>query len=327
MSTATTRPEQGSGPRPWALVAGGAAAVLLVAFALIVAERGLDRGAGRELAELVERHRLQAETDGVFFVPRVERAAVPVDPLDPAWESAPSIIVKLSRQVDAMPILERATVSSAELRALGDGEWVVWRLSWPDESPDMNVDSGRFCDAAALQFPVSGEAPHTMGDDRNPVHILHWKALWQKDVDEHFQDVQDLHPNYWADLYWFADGPAPYRVPDDFSDPRSQQWFAAFSAGNPVSDIYRTRPVEELSATGFGSLTSHRESVSDGRGVWRDGSWHLSFVRPLRTEDPLDAQFWRGGRGTVGVAVWNGGDGNVGARKHWGFWTAFELSP
>ena len=203
----------------------------------------------------------------------------------------------------------------------------MWRLAWPDETRDINVDSGRFTDAAALQFPMTSGAAHTMGDDRHAVHILHWKALWQHDLDEHFQDVQDLHPNYWTDLYWFADGPAPNRVPDDFSDPRSHAWFAAYQAGNPLADFHRERPVEELSATGFGSLTSQAESVTDGRGVWQDGRWYVTFVRPLRTDDPLDYQFSRGGTGTVGVAVWNGSDGNVGGRKQWGNWIEFAVSP
>jgi hypothetical protein len=166
-----------------------------------------------------------------------------------------------------------------------------------------------------------------MGDDHHAVQILHWKALWQLDIDEHFQDVQDLHPNYWTDLYWFADGPAPNRVPGDFEDPRSHQFFAAYSAGNPLADFHRKTPVEELAATGFGSLTSHSEAVTGGRGAWRDGHWQVVFVRPMRTDDPLDYQFWPGGAGQVGVAIWNGSDGNVGGRKHWGNWADFEVSP
>ena len=99
------------------------------------------------------------------------------------------------------------------------------------------------------------------------------------------------------------------------------------AVGNPVAAIDRKRPVEELSAAGFGSLTCHAESVADGRGVWPHGHWQVSFVRPLRTSHPQDAQLWRGGSGSVAVAVWNGSDGNAGGRKHWGYWTSFEVSP
>ena len=166
-----------------------------------------------------------------------------------------------------------------------------------------------------------------MGKDGERVHILHWKALWQKDVDEHFQDVQDLHPNYWADLYWFAEGERPYPVPDAFRDSRSRQWFAAYAAGNPVSDIERKVPVEELTAEGYGSLTTHPAQATTGRGEWQDGEWAVVFLRPLRTGDDLDAQFWRGGRGNVAVAVWDGGENNVGGRKHWSNWIEYEVSP
>lgn len=327
MSTDTTPPDRPGTARPALLGIAVAVTLLVVALAIMVGRRQLDRKAEADRSTRAETLESEAAARGALFVPRVARDLVPVDPTDPAWNAVPSIEGPLNRQVDTMPILAEATVSTAEIRGISDGEWIVWRLAWADETPDLNVDTGRFTDAAALQFPVDRGAAHTMGDDRHSVQILHWKALWQRDIDEHFQDVQDLHPNYWTDLYWFADGPAPNRVPDDFSDPRSHQYFAAYSAGNPMADFHRTRPVEELSATGFGSLTSQTESVTDGRGVWREGRWYVSFVRPMRTDDPLDYQFWRGGPGSLNIAVWNGSAGNVGGRKHWSNWIDFEVSP
>lgn len=327
MSTDTTPPD-GRGLSGILRVAVTVAlASALVAWALIVA---LDHMLVSDEADRVSRaevFREDADDRGALWVPVMPTADVPVDPVDAIWDGIPYLESPLFRQTDAMPMLEEISVPSAEIRAVSDGSWIVWRLAWADETEDKNVDSGRFSDAAALQFPVEAGAPHTMGDDRHAVHILHWKGIWQHDLDEHFQDVQDLHPNYWTDLYWFADGPAPNRVPDDFSDPRSHAWFAAYQAGNPMADFLREKPVEELSATGFGSLTSHDESATDGRGVWREGRWFVTFVRPLKTEDPSDYQFHRGGVGSIGVAVWNGSDGNVGGRKHWGNWVEFVVSP
>ncbi len=327
MSTDTTPPDPSVGARPLVLGAAVVLSVLLVAIALTLGRRTLEEDTQQSLIAHADQQRREAAARGALFVPQVQRSAIPLDPFNPLWQLMPATEAPLNRQTDTMPVLARSTVNAAEVRAVSDGEWIVWRLSWLDEAPDRNVDPGRFCDAAALQFPVSLGAAHTMGDDQHLVQILHWKALWQKDIDEHFQDVQDLHPNYWTDLYWFAKGPAPNRVPDDFEDPRSHQWFAAYSAGNPVADFLRRRPVEELAATGFGSLTTHALSMTDGRGEWRDGLWSVTFVRPMRTDDPLDYQFWRGGRGQVGIAVWNGGDGNVGGRKHWANWIDFEVSP
>jgi len=287
-------------------------------YADLVAEQDLRQAAAGQAAGCAER--------GALFIPRVDGPLPAADPFAEVWEKAATTQVRLNRQTDTMPMLEEATVDVANLHVVTDGHVIAWKVTWRDPSADTAVDAGRFSDAVALQFPITANAAHTMGEHDQRVQILHWKALWQKDLDEHFQDVQDLHPNYWADLYWFAEGEAPYRVPEDFSDPRSHQWFVAFKAGNPLADFQRMRPCEELGAEGFGTLTPHPHSVAMAGGAWRDGEWSVVFSRPLRTADPLDYQFWRGGGGRIGIAVWDGAAGNVGGRKHWANWLDFEVS-
>jgi DMSO reductase family type II enzyme heme b subunit len=173
-----------------------------------------------------------------------------------------------------------------------------------------------------------------MGGKRSPVHILHWKALWQKDVDEHFQDVQDVHPNYWTDFYWFArptdQSPSvvsPYRVPDSFQNPVSHQWFTARQAGNPMARFHRTRPVEELTAEGFGSLATQDQCDTQAKGAWRDGRWYVAFVRPMVTDDREDVQLYAGSHSQLGVAIWDGSAQNVGGRKQYSDWIAIEVMP
>jgi hypothetical protein len=228
-------------------------------------------------------------------------------------------------QAITMPALREASVSGVQVQALSDGARIFWRLSWTDPSRDATIDASRFSDAVALQFPVSPDAAFTMGGPQSRVQILQWKAIWQDDVDDHYQDVQDLHPNYWADLYWFATGAFPYPVPAAFQDTTAKQWFVAYSAGNPMANFDRTEPVDELVAEGFGTLTAQERRVTTGRGVWRDGRWAVVFARPLTSDDPLDYQFHLGARGTVAVAVWEGSAGNVGGRKHWSNWVPFEV--
>ncbi len=299
---------------------------IVVVLAVVWAGRYHDRSQETaRLARAAERRDACAEI-GRLFVPRIEDGLPMTDPHDERWSAAQRQEIPLQPQTVTAPMLEVATIETVSLQGLTDGQSIVWRLSWKDATNDGNVDSGRFTDAVALQFPMVRNANFTMGDRGQLVQILHWKALWQKDIDEHFQDVQDLHPNYWADLYWFAEG-RPYEVPASFQDPRSHAWFAAYSAGNPMSQFQRAVPVEELAAEGYGTLTSHPESVSVGRGVWQDGEWAVVLARPLQSSDELDYQFWSGGRGELGVAVWDGGTGNVGGRKHWSNWTEFEVSP
>jgi len=186
------------------------------------------------------------------------------------------------------------------------------------------VESSRFSDAVALEFPVAKDAAATMGHpDGGTVQILYWKALWQKDKDVGFQDVQALHPNAYSDLYWFASGEAPYPMATAFKDPRSQAWLIALSAGNPMAVVGRAQPVEELTAEGWGTLTHQPDSATTAAGMWAAGRWSVVFTRPLKTSDVLDYQFQP--KGQVAFAVWQGGAGNSGGCKHWADWIDFEV--
>ena len=279
-----------------------------------------------QTGELAWRQQLIEELTAslILYVPR--QITLPADaPHAPLWADVPSITVPVVAQAVTMPILEQATLDSVQVQAVSDGREIVWRLTWADQTPDMNVDAGRFSDAAAIQFPVTSGASFMMGDYGKRVQILHWKGIWQKDVDEGFQDVQDLHPNYWTDLYWFAEGSFPYRVPESFDRPESRQWFAGFQAGNPLADFERHNPVEELVAEGYGTLTHQAAEVTRGRGAWKDGRWSVLFRRPLVTDDANDYQFSVDARGHMGVAVWEGSAGNVGGRKHWSDWFEFRM--
>ena len=250
----------------------------------------------------------------------------PDHPFDPMWALAPYLDVKLAPQQVAMPVLEKGTIDSLRVQGLHDGNRIAFRISWADRTADGNVDAGRFADAVALQFPLDDTALAMMGHKGAKVFTLYWKALWQKDRDMGFQDVQDLHPNYWTDFYWFAKGRFPFPLPSAFEDPVSHQWFPAKQAGNPMSIWDRDQPVEELTAEGFGTLTHQKHSETTGRGFWVDGRWAVVFSRPMKTKDPLDYQFDVFKPGRIAFAVWDGSAGNRGGRKHWSEnWLGFEM--
>jgi hypothetical protein len=249
------------------------------------------------------------------------------NPYAEVWKQAPYYETPLQAQQMAMPTIPAPTVAALRAQALRDGERIAFRLSWQDSTADGNVDSGQFTDAVAVEFPLDTGAAPMMGHKGAKVQILHWKALWQKDLDVGFQDVQDLHPNYWYDLYWFAEGKFPFPVSGGaFKDPRSLQWFIAQSAGNPMAVFSRTQPVEELVAEGFGSLTHQPQSASSGKGAWVKGTWAVVISRPLTTGDTADFQF-KPGNTQIAFAVWQGGAGNVGGRKNWTSWSTLEVTP
>ncbi len=247
------------------------------------------------------------------------------DPWADYWSDAPACEVTVMPQNITMPALETASISSCRLQAVTDGSEIAWRVSWRDPQPNQATDSGLFGDAVALQFPVKPNSNVMMGLGGGKVQLLHWKAIWQRDLDHGFQDVVDRHPNFWSDLYWFSDQPWPYPLETAFTDPRSQQWMVAYRAGNPFSDWQRPQPVEESVAEGFGTLTTQASSITSGRGAWSWDSWAVVFTRPLRSEDPDDFQFGPDSDHQVAVALWQGSAGNVGGRKHWSNWVPFTL--
>lgn len=259
-------------------------------------------------------------------VRRVARIASE-DPFWPAWRDAPYVEVPLLAQQMAMPQLGATSIPRLRVQALCDERSVAWRLGWDDETCDGNVDTSRFSDAVAIAFPLDPGAPPMMGSKELRVQILYWKALWQKDIDAGFQDVQSLHPNYWTDIYWFAEGQFPYPVPSAFQHPASRQWFIAHQAGNPMAAFSRSQPIEELLAEGWSTLTHQPHSATTGRGAWVQGKWAVVLQRPLRTTDPLDYPFTAGGRGQAAFAAWNGAAGERGGRKQWSSWVDFEVAP
>ncbi|MBD3161207.1 MAG: hypothetical protein GF346_03365 [Candidatus Eisenbacteria bacterium] len=301
------------------------ASLFLMVFLVEISQRHQEKVDAIQEKEAARAQRIACAESGVLFAPVVEGAEHLGEPFASSWKDRPRIGVKVNPQAVTMPMLREASIDSLWLQAVVVGSEIVWRVTWRDSTPDWNVDANRFTDAVAIQFPLTPSASFMMGAARQRVQIFHWKALWQKDVDEHFQDVQDLHPNYWTDMYWFASGSHPYPVPEAFEDPRSHAWFAAYAAGNPVADFRRKQPVEELIAEGFGTLTHQPECAARARGAWKDGRWAVLFRRPLRTEDPQDYPLDRGWRGKVSLAVWEGSAGNVGGRKHWSDWLEFEV--
>jgi len=249
------------------------------------------------------------------------------NPLDPAWNAVTATDLPLQPQQTAPPMLDKATIASVKIQAIRDDQRIVWRLTWDQPNPTDTVNVGRFTDAVAIQIPMVDGAPFTMGAPDMPVTLLYWRALWQKDVDEGFQDVHHQHPNMWTDLYWFAQGEFPFPIDQAFTDERSHEWLIAYSAGNPMADFNRRKSVEEMVAVGFGSVTNVPDTPSAANGVWRDGKWIVVIDRPLNSADPVAERLKSGSQNAISVALWDGAAGNVGGRKHWCNWVPMKVQP
>lgn len=249
---------------------------------------------------------LLAPTDGLVRVPRF-RGKLPVDPADPFWDQMDPARITLN------PLWpEKDTIYAVAVRAVHDGKRLAVLCTWKDPVPDGGpVRVQDFQDAIALQFSMNGNTPFLgMGDTNNPVNIWQWKAGWQQEADGHLQDMAELYPAMHVDTYFATS----YRTARD--------------AGNAVSRSHQF-PVEDANARGFGTFKSQPPSGQNvsGRGVWRDGSWSVVFVRDLKSRDADDVKFVVGKATPVAFAVWDGQNRDRNGRKVVSNWHKFLLEP
>jgi hypothetical protein len=233
------------------------------------------------------------------------------DPLSPLWEQATPVDVPLSAQNIARPLELDPAVKSVHLRALHNGRHIAFLLEWEDPQQDLGLGHDVYKDAAAVQLPLEPGQPFVcMGVQGQGVHILHWRADFQADVEQGFADIEELNPRLVANLYPHAEDPA---------------FTPALAAGNPLAQREKVSPVEDLSAVGFGTLSSQAHSDALGWGVWQDGRWRAVLARPLTTTDPNDAQLEPGMSTSVAVAVWDGANGERDGQKAVSAWLTLEL--
>lgn len=258
-------------------------------------------------------------------------SAIPTidDPLDSGWDQIPAVEIPLEMQQTAEPILAKQTISKVRLQMAHDDSRYVWRLSWDQKEPSTQSNVSQFSDAVALQFPLKDGAPYTMGGPGMPVAMMYWKALWQKDVDEGFQDVTDVYPNSWADFYWAGDEKkVPEEVAKAFPKETACPYMAGTAVGNPMARQDRKHAGEELRAYGFGSSTDVPDSPVAARGVWKDGRWYVVFERPNSPSDPLIQRFQENPeQQLIALAVWDGNAQNRGGRKHITNWLPMRVEP
>jgi Ethylbenzene dehydrogenase len=247
------------------------------------------------------------------------RGTLPVDrPDSSAWDDAEAVTVLLQPQQIAPPMLDTSGVGDIIVRALHDGTELGLWVSWADETADDLVGLNLFQDALAVQLPAAAAAqppPITMGAVGQAVHVLMWRAAWQRDIDKGRSGVEALFPHVVRDV-----------TPDDLLGAAAADYYPGRAVGNPLSATARTSPVEEAIAEGFGSLTTLTQQTARGVGQYSDGRWRISIGVPMArgaSGGPLEP----GSRWPVAFAVWLGSRGNRGSRKQYADWVTLEIAP
>jgi DMSO reductase family type II enzyme heme b subunit len=68
-------------------------------------------------------------------------------------------------------------VRALTVRPAHNGRQLFLHLEWRDETPNRDYSGRAFPDAAAILFPVNGDAPlQTMGSPEAPVNAWYWRA-------------------------------------------------------------------------------------------------------------------------------------------------------
>lgn len=247
----------------------------------------------------------------------VKVAQVPSDPSDAAWQQPPAYQVPLIPQSVQLPRLLQVSISSVSVRSLNDGQSIGFLLEWADQTQDVMASRpDQFRDAAALMFPLGSTLPNIcMAGAGQIAHLWHWKADWQNDIDQGYQDVTDAYPNFYRDFYPFATGQSLHSWPGDFTAEEARLYSPGWATGNALSQPQKLTPVEELRANGFGTATHKDLQAVDGKGTWTEGRWRVVLTRAMAPADEESINFTGRSEIPLAVAVWNGSNQEVGARK------------
>jgi len=251
----------------------------------------------------------------------IHRDNLPTNPDDAAWTDVPIFIAKLLPQDLIEPKMLEPSTSQVRVQAVTDSNHLVVRLSWNDAVMDNLPGAARFSDACAIQLPrvISSSVPDPrMGEKAQPVEITYWRASWQAVVDGRGDTIRDLYPNASVDHYPFE---AAHLESDSEEQRKMALRYAPARAMKNQMAGPRKKPVQDLVATGPGSLTPAETSISDGWGKYSDSQWQVVLSRPLPQglEPPA--------RSVISLAVWEGSKNEAGSRKMRSLWIPISLEP
>ncbi len=244
---------------------------------------------------------------------------LPEEPEDPVWAEAPVHVAALLLQDMVEPRLMEVSTRQVRVQAITDGSRMAVRMAWDDLSGDDLPGIGRFADACAIQFPEAAgpdvPAPQ-MGEEGKRVEIAYWSAAWQA-VDEGRPDeIQQLYPGAAVDHYPFE---AASLEPGSADQKELESAYSPARALGNRMGLTQNRAVQDLIASGPGTLHPAPETVSEGKGRRTDHGWQVVIRRPLPRY--LSA----GSMGQIAVAVWQGSNQEAGARKMRSGWIPLYL--
>jgi hypothetical protein len=210
-------------------------------------------------------------------------------------------------------------LTALKVRALHDDDVVAFRLEWSDpDADDLTVRVDDFRDACAVLLAPGAavEAMRTMGSVDTPATLLHWKADWQRDVDQGRQGLEAVYPNRTADAYpplWNV-SPADVGIAA-YQEAGATEWLPGVHVDNPISLGGRISPVEKAIAHGFSTTATAPTQDARGRGVRTATGWRVVLSKSLSATDEGETEVRSFTTLTCAFAVWSGSAHDAGSRK------------
>lgn len=245
------------------------------------------------------------------------------DPDSPVWEQAPAYRISLADQSITRPLKTTIPKQPVVVKAVYDDEWIAFHLTFTSEKPSTQaIKVPEFRDACAVLLAKHPAAPEVrfMGTRDNPATILHWKADWQVDMEQGFQDLEKAFPNVSTDYYpplkdAVSEGKPPRTV--DVAE-KAVKWFPAINAGNLLSEPVKKTAVEKVVGLGPGTIATLPTQDAAGFGRWRNGVWRVVLAKKLMASDGAvgEISLEPGKVYATAFTVWLGSEGDRGARKN-----------
>ena len=212
------------------------------------------------------------------------------------------------------------------VQAVHDGQTLAIRLSWRDETRDMQaIRPQDFPDMAAMQLFKGEHEPFLgMGAADGSVDVWLWNSAAQADL-EQYADVDTAYPHMAVDQYPLEQGALGSRPHPTERQPR--EFVTAWAAGNPRSDPSHVLPGSNLQAKGFGSLTFRPRisQVASAHGGWKDGRWTVVLRRPLQVPPEAGLELGGGDRCSIAFALWDGAAHDRDGQKLVSIWHDLDL--